>query len=110
MPVNKDNSIRYNNSTRFIQENNLIDLDFTGNLHTWHEKREKQATILARLDRNLANHLWVKTHPYSMDQNGILHDQNVRISQAMPLSRDISISISGNEWLNREATKDEIPL
>lgn len=41
--------LRHNNFSRFIQKNNLIDLGFTENRCTWHDKRENLATVFSLL-------------------------------------------------------------
>lgn len=60
----RGNSTRYNNFNSFINNNNLIDLGSIGNPFTWH-KREKHADIFSRLDRALANYLWIKLYQAS---------------------------------------------
>lgn len=40
-----------------------MDLGFSGNLFTWHNKREKHTIIFSRLGCAMANHLWIKLYP-----------------------------------------------
>lgn len=56
LSLSHGNSIRYNNFNNFINVDNLVNLGFSSNCYTGHNKREDHPAIFARLDRTMANH------------------------------------------------------
>lgn len=54
---------RYNNSNYFMNANNLVDLGFSSNPFTWHNKRDDGVVIFSRLDRAMANRQWIQIYP-----------------------------------------------
>lgn len=57
------NSTRYNNFNNVINQNNLIDLRYSDNPFTWHNKKNDQDAIFSKLDRAMANYQWICLYP-----------------------------------------------
>lgn len=45
------------------KNNNSLDLGYTGNQFTCHNKRKADKVIFAKLDRALVNHIWLNYFP-----------------------------------------------
>lgn len=62
LSLSKSNSTRSTNFNKFIDSNFLIDLGFLGNPYTWYNKRNDSSAVFSRLDRAMANQLWVQIY------------------------------------------------
>lgn len=47
----------------FIHDHDLIDIGSFGNPFTWHNRRQNNSVVFARLNRAVANHRWLSLYP-----------------------------------------------
>lgn len=83
----------YNNFNKFIQNNNLIDLEYIVILFTWYNKRENENAVFVRLDSALANYRWLNLFP-----NVILNNLPIFGSDKAPTFINPSISTLNNSY------------
>lgn len=46
-----------------VNHKSHIDLGFSGDLYTWHNKRETHTATFSILDSAMANHFWINLYP-----------------------------------------------